>query len=190
MLSSFIFRYDPLRIPINLKGSRSSPRKKRSITEKDTTWNLKGSFQLFSWHISNSPHQLPTLHPIYSLVLCHHTDALNPSTFSLQTYQGKEVAQSPGLLVHILHLWNEHPILLPGVCREELSAHLESQELQHQPPPDKQLNMKNSTTVSTSSGKKIFTLYVDVNSIHTYFLLELVPCPMDSSSLFHCCPSY
>lgn len=114
----------------------------------------------------------------------------NPSTFSLQTYQGKEVAQSPGWLVRILHLWNGPPILLPGVCREELSAPRESQELQHQPPLDKQLNMKNWTAVSTSGGKKLYTLCVDMNSTHTYFLLELVPCPMDSSSLFHYYPSY
>lgn len=89
--------------------------------------------------------------------MCHHADILNTSTFSLQTYQGKEVAQSPELLVHILHLWNGPPILLPGVCREELSAHLESQGLQHQPPLDKQLNMKNSTTVSTSSDVQLLT---------------------------------
>lgn len=122
--------------------------------------------------------------------MCHHADILNTSTFSLQTYQGKEVAQSPELLVHILHLWNGPPILLPGVCREELSAHLESQGLQHQPPLDKQLNMKNSTTVSTSSDPILFTLCIDMNSKHTYFLLELAPCPMGSSSLFHCCPSF
>lgn len=101
--------------------------------------------------------------------MCHHTDILNPSTFSFQTHQGKEVARSPGWLVRILRLWNGPPILLPGVCREELSVHPVSQELQHQPPPDKQLNMKNSTTVSTSSGKKT-TYFVYGHELNTHLL--------------------
>lgn len=147
-------------------------------------WNLKGSFQKFSRVLFKSQHSTPsTLQSCAtSLILL-----ILPSSLSKHT-KGKKLLNPSDYSFTFFISGMGPPLSLLGLVEQGcqlLWGHRNSST---------NLLRISSCRGTIPEGKcrapELIALCRDRNPTHTYFLLGLVPCPMDSSSLFHCCPSY